>query len=326
MNFKKGFVIFLIVTVMVSFSGCKIGEKDVYLNSGSGISNAFIIGSMKCPKKEANLYMGCFADYYGNIGGIDFSGTGKEKEEERLKNSAMALLTRVYSLNLYAEDNELKLSESEVSYCESAAKIFYSKMSGEDRDKIGISEKEIKSAYEKYALALKVYNSLMEGVDGNVTEDEARVMDGYIIHLSDGEKLTEVDKRIRAGDSFSTLTQVYSEGPKHVISFGRGVYPKAFDEAAFSLEDGEISGRIETDDGFYYVQCVSKFDKEKSESNKLVIIDRRQKSLLKQIESEQRDNYYTELNSTYFDGVSPKELKISVGREFFTTIENNIDF
>lgn len=329
MNFKKRglFSIIVLSLFAVCFSGCKIGDKDVYLNSGSGISNAFIIGDRKCPKKEANLYIGCFADYYGSVGTLDIENDSRVSfDSETLKNSAFSLMTRVYSLDLYAAENDMKLSESEISYCDSAAMDFYSKMTEEDRQKTGVSEKDIKAAYEKYALALKVYNSLMEGVDGNVTEDEARVMDGYIIYLSNGEKLSELESRIKAGDSFATLTQVYSEDSKKVLSFGRGTYPKNFDEKAFSLEDGEISDRIETDDGFYFVQCVNKYDKEKSEINKTVIIDKRQRALLKQIESEQRENYYTELNSTYFDGVSVPDLKISVGKEFFSTIENHIDF
>ncbi len=39
--------------------------------------------------------------------------------------------------------------------------------------------------YEHYALAEKVYKQLMSGVDENVSEDEARIMEANVIYVTD---------------------------------------------------------------------------------------------------------------------------------------------
>lgn len=43
---------------------------------------------------------------------------------------------------------------------------------------IGLYEREIRTAYEEYALAEKLYHALTQGTDEEVSDDEARVS-GY---------------------------------------------------------------------------------------------------------------------------------------------------
>lgn len=68
--------------------------------------------------------------------------------------------------------------------------------------------------------------------------------------------------RIRAGSDFAALAQEYSIGPSGVdggdlgwITRGQSGY-MSFDEAAFRLEDGEVSNVVETGAGFHIIKVV----------------------------------------------------------------------
>lgn len=303
---------------------CGCNNTDMYVTTGNGITNAFVIGDMKCSKKEVGVYTAAVSNYYGSIGDVDSAGF--ELIDDILKKSSLSILTRVYTLNQYAKDKGIKLTKEEENSVKKASKEFFGKLTDDDKKIIDAQESDIREMYTNYAIAMKVYADLMEGVDVNVTEDEARVMEAYVIYLPDDTNVYDVESKFAAGGDFVTIAQGYSTESKELLTFGRGEHPQEFDEVAFSLEDGEQSPRITTDEGIYYVLCVSKYKELESEKNKLKIIERRQKSLLDQIENEQYDNYYSEYNERFFDTLSPSKLRISVGEEFFSIIERSLSF
>ena len=69
----------------------------------------------------------------------------------------------------------------------------------------------------------------------------------------------ELLERQKAGEDFQELAREYSDGPSSVNGgvlnpFGRGKMMPAFEEAAFALDKGEVSGIVETDYGFHIIK------------------------------------------------------------------------
>ncbi len=88
--------------------------------------------------------------------------------------------------------------------------------------------------------------------------------------ISEGEKLKVKEKllalrsRILKGESFSTMAVLYSEDPGSAKKggelgmYGRGeLYPE-FEDVAFTLADGEISGIVETEAGYHIIQMIER--------------------------------------------------------------------
>jgi peptidyl-prolyl cis-trans isomerase SurA len=82
--------------------------------------------------------------------------------------------------------------------------------------------------------------------------------------LSVKERLLELRTRILKGESFATLAILYSEDPGSAKKggelgmYGRGeLYPE-FEDVAFNLKEGEISGIVETEAGFHIIQMIEK--------------------------------------------------------------------
>jgi peptidyl-prolyl cis-trans isomerase SurA len=77
------------------------------------------------------------------------------------------------------------------------------------------------------------------------------------------ERVTRVRERLAAGESFEDLAREYSEDASAQFggdlgTFGRGVLVPEFEEAAFALEPGEVSGIVPTRFGFHIIQVVEK--------------------------------------------------------------------
>jgi parvulin-like peptidyl-prolyl isomerase len=79
------------------------------------------------------------------------------------------------------------------------------------------------------------------------------------------EKLSlaeEILGRIKKGESFSKLAEQYSiDGSRRrggdLGEFGRGMMVKPFEEAAFKLNVGEVSGIVKTQFGYHIIKRLS---------------------------------------------------------------------
>lgn len=73
-------------------------------------------------------------------------------------------------------------------------------------------------------------------------------------------RIEEVAAKLKAGEDFAELAREYSDCPSgkrrggDLGSFGKGKMAPPFEEAAFALEDNEISDIVETDFGYHIIQ------------------------------------------------------------------------
>ena len=77
------------------------------------------------------------------------------------------------------------------------------------------------------------------------------------------KKIETVQKKIRQGEDFGMLAKTYSEGPSakregKLGYFSKGHMPKPFEDAAFSLNVGEVSGIVETKFGYHLIKVTAK--------------------------------------------------------------------
>ncbi|MDH3344874.1 MAG: peptidyl-prolyl cis-trans isomerase, partial [Desulfobacteraceae bacterium] len=77
------------------------------------------------------------------------------------------------------------------------------------------------------------------------------------------KKIKEIQKKLEDGEDFAGLAKEYSEGPSNVNGgdlgyFERGRMVKPFEDAAFKLKPGEVSGMVETPFGYHLIKVVDK--------------------------------------------------------------------
>jgi peptidyl-prolyl cis-trans isomerase C len=77
------------------------------------------------------------------------------------------------------------------------------------------------------------------------------------------EKLENIRKKVKAGEDFAQLARENSDCPSNENGgelgyFERGKMVQEFEEAAFALETGDVSGIVQTDFGFHLIKVTDK--------------------------------------------------------------------
>lgn len=73
------------------------------------------------------------------------------------------------------------------------------------------------------------------------------------------EQADDLKTKIEGGTTFENLAREHSKCPSgqqggDLGEFGKGQMVKEFEEAAFSLQEGEVSGPIQTQFGYHLIQ------------------------------------------------------------------------
>lgn len=273
-----------VALLSTTFTGCTIGDTEIVLNMNSvGRNHVFSINGDKCTKEEARLYLCNYQNIYGYTYGInlwDYDFSQMEEGcslEDYVKDVTLSELANIMCMEQLAEQQELTLTEEELEKVAKATNEYYESLSKEERSYIGLDKNELKGFYKKYAIAQKLYNTLTQGVNEEVSDDEARVIRIQQIYVKSEEKALQVQKKLADGAKFENLASTYNEAAVIEKNLARGDYAEVVDNVAFHLDNEEVSGMITAEDGFYFIKCLDKFDEELTEANKENIIVKRRK-------------------------------------------------
>lgn len=282
---KRLGVLILTVGLLVGIlSGCRIGNTEYVLDRNNvGRNDVFSINGNDCSKEEVRLYLCNYQNIYGYEYGIDLwnHDYGDIPEEETLeyyvKEVTLAELANIFCMNQLAEEKEIVLTDEEMDLVSKAAEEYYKSLTKEEIRYMGISKGDLKEYYKKYAIAQKLYKTLTQGVNEEVSDDEARVMLVQQIYVKNKADALTIQEQLSEGKNFETLATNYNEAEAIQIHLARGTYSEAVDNIVFNMDDNELSGMIETEEGYYFFYCLDKFVEEMTEANKENIIVQRRK-------------------------------------------------
>lgn len=316
-----------VLAVSVFFAGCSIGGKEIVVTSGVGSKDVFKIGGDSCNQTEAKVYLANYQNIYGKSYGIDLweQGFQKKKIKQYVKEVALSEMTKIICMDLLAEDQGIALTTEEKARIKDAAAKYYESLNEAELTYTGASQSDIESMYEDYALANKVYQSLTQSVDEEVSDDEARIMEAMQIYVKTQDKAEEVSAKLAAGEDFAAVASNYNQKPVIEITFGRGDLPEEVEKAAFELDDGAVSDCIQTDDGFYFIKCINKFNEELTDANKSNIVDAREKAAFGDVYEEFVSTLASNLNESVWENI-PLVTDGSIStNSFFEIIDMTID-
>ena len=329
---KKRFITLIIAAAfaVTGLTGCTFDGKQVIFTTGTMPGTVFRIGKLSCGRKTARVYLANYYNIYGKTGDICLwdQNLNVGRLETNIRKAAIDRLSVVYALNLYADENDVELTDQEESLVEKAAGTYYGSLSASDRKALDVSESDIRDMYEKEALASKVYKKIVSRADDEVSDEEARVMDAVLITFESGDEsdAEKAEKELKDGTDISIVAKEYSSDKKINVNICRSTYPAEICNAAFALDEKEYTSPVTTKDGIYIIYCVSKYDEEKSDENRQNIIDSRKQKVMDSIIEEQNRKDYSYIDETAWKEVSGK-LGHSIDTDsFFKTLSDNISF
>ncbi len=288
------------------FSLCACGKKGsgttVVLTTGLAGDEIFRIENKSCRLPEIMVYLTTTQNQYEEVYGEGIWEVNLEGVtlEENVKEMALARIAQIKTLNLMAEEKGVTLDEDEQRRVKLAAEEYYSSLNETEIEKMGVTPEVIEQLYAEYALAEKVYRHIIQDINLEISDDEARTITvSHILiktYMLDGrgERITYTEQAKEAAyaracevlalatdgeHDFESLITQYSEDPVATYSFRKGEKEAEFENAAFNLGTDEISGIVEDACGYHIIKCLNTFNQEETDQNKLLIVEERKKEV-----------------------------------------------
>ena len=294
-----------VCALSMAFTGCQIGNKDIVVSGTLSSRQVFTLDKSACSLKEAKVYLANYQNIYGTAYTIDLwqHDFGDASLLDYVKDITLEELTRVYTMDLLAQSQEVTLSEDETAKVAEAAKEYYASLSEDETAYMDVVEADIAEYYTHYALAQKLYHSLTNGVNEEVSDDEARVMEIMQIYVTDEDRAHEVEQKLAQGDDFASVANNYNELSAIQVTVSRDDLPDEVEEVAFQLDDNAVSGMIAAGNGYYFIKCLNKYNEELTEANKSNIVEKREKEAFDDVYNEFVASLSSRLNTDLWDGI-----------------------
>lgn len=306
---------------MTLFTGCQIGKTKFVWREEKKISPKYLfsLDNVTCDLKQAKIYLCNYRNLYGNAYGIDLwqYDFGERSLEQYVKDVTLQQLSRIVCMNLLAEQMNVVLTEEELDLVFNAAREYYRSLTEEELAYMEVRESDISTAYRQYALAKKLYDNLTEGIDEEVSDDEARVIFVQQIYVTDQADVAKIEEKLEAGDSFMAVASTYSLADEIEIYVARDEFPQEVENIAFNLDNGAVSECIMADDGYYFIKCISKLEEEQTEENKDNIRMKRRIAQFDKVYQDFMESKEFELNTEMWERVRLEDLSNVETDSFF---------
>ncbi len=283
---KKIAVLLAAAMLAGSFSGCGLMENtEIVFTTGLSGDQLFKIGKSVCTLPEAMIYVMDYQRQYEGVYGVemwehDFGGV---TFEEYVKDTIIDQLASMKAITLLAGGYGVSLDENEEEQVLQAAEAYYGALTQEQIRYMDLELQDVEDLYRDHALSGKVYEEITKDVNTEVSDDEARIITVQQIYLDSLETAQSVKEQLDSGRDFAAVASAYSKDSQVTWTFGRGEHDGVYDEAAFALENDQVSDIIETGDGYYILKCINNFDQEATEANKVTMVEKRRDELFESV-------------------------------------------
>lgn len=320
--------LFLVISILLicSLTGCKRSKKtEIVLTTDFEEGEVFRIEKISCYVPEVMVYLVNSENQYDTIFGPNIWQIPIEGMtlEEKYKDTILARLAQIKVINLMAEDQDFHLTDDDVLRVKSAARDYYASLNETEKQVMGVDEETIYNVYYEFATADRFYHEITDKVKPQISDDEARIVTVRDILIKTYkpsatgtvsynaaerteayERISAIKQKIDDGADFDVIAEsTENEDSQIVYSFGRGVMPAAYEEAAFNLTVGEISDIVETEYGYHILKCVTAYDPEEADKNREAIIKVKKQEAFNNIYDGYIQGINSNLNADLWDTV-----------------------
>lgn len=344
---KKSILVTAAVALMIGVlvaCGSENESAGVSLFSGFGKNELFRVGRVSCSVPEYMVFLVNTQNQYEQVYGSEIwdVALGEVTLEDNVKDTVLARIAQIKTMSLLAEQKGIVLSEEQETKVQDAAAEYFTSLSETEQTAIGVTQEEIAGLYREYLLADTVYRQIVDSIDPEISDDEARTITVEQIHMktyaidSQGTRMefsatmkAEVEEDMydilefatEDGRDFTELANKYNEADTVRWSFGKGEVDMAVEEAGFALATDQISNVIETADGYYLLKCISTYDKEQTDANKQRIVQQRKNEAFGQEYDTFVETLSKKLNEKLWKSIAiPKDDAVDTN-DFFAVYE-----
>lgn len=340
MKRKAGIYALAGLLAVSTLTGCSssIGKNDV----------AITVGDTKISGSVANFYarytQAQYETYYAGYMGDDMWNSEADKGqtyEEFVKDTILEQLEDMAVLEQHMDEYEVSLSDGEKQAIKEAAQKFDEANGLDDKEKVSGDEDTVERVMTLMAIQEKMRDAIRAGADTEVSDEEAAQKSMQYVFFSsqttdsldtegtsgedsessDMEELVKETAKAQA-ESFAETVKDQADFAAYASEQGLEASTATFDadsqspapevvEAADKLNEGETTGVIETDSGYYVARVTSLFDQEATDTEKQNIIAQRQTDLYNETCDGWKEETDIKVNNRVWDKIDFQTLSVT---------------
>ena len=333
---KKRAVILLLAGLLAagSLTGCgSLEDSDVVATVNDTDITAGVANFL------ARYTQAQYETYYAGYMGDDmWSGEGEDGEtyQDTVKDSILESLENMYLMEQHMDEYEVSLSDEEKNAIKEAASEFDSANGLSEKEKVSGSTDNVERVLELLTIQKKVQDAIEAGADTEVSDEEAAQKsmqyvvfpftttdeEGNSVDLTDEEKaeLKTTAESFAAGAAGAADFAAYAEqqgqtSQDATFDGETTTLPTQLVEAADALGEGETTGLVEGDNGYYVARVTSLLDREATDAKKQEIVSQRQQELLDDTIDGWREDADIEVHEKVWDKVDFTTLTVTMKQD-----------
>lgn len=156
------------------------------------------------------IYLTTTQNQYENVYGTEIWNTSLNGVtlEDNVKETVLARIAQIKTMYLLAKEKEVTLDEAEEAKVVQAAQEYYSSLNDTEIEAMGATEEIVENLYREYAMADKVYQLIIQDINPEISDDEARKITVQQIFFATAS--TDMDGNLKPY-SESSIQSAYGE-------------------------------------------------------------------------------------------------------------------
>ena len=333
---KKRAVILLLAGVLAagSLTGCGgLEDSDVVATVNDTDITADVANFL------ARYTQAQYETYYAGYMGDDmWSGESEEGKtyEDTVKDSILKSLENMYLMEEHMDEYDISLSDEEKNSIKEAASQFDSENGLAEKEKVSGNTDTVERVLELLTIQKKVQDAVEAGADTEVSDEEAAQKsmqyvtfsftttdeEGNSVDLTDEEKeqLKATAESFAAGaagaaDFAAYATEQGQTSQDATFDAESATLPTQLVEAADALGEGETTGVVEGDNGYYVARVTSLLDREATDAKKQEIVSERQQELMDETIAGWREDADIEVHERVWDKIEFTTLTVTMKQD-----------
>ena len=345
---KKRNIAAVLVSGMMAVSmlaGCGGVNKDAVVATLDEEEVSLGLANFAARLQQAS-YDDFYVAYFGeNVWSSDMYGNGTTMETN-LKDSVMETVEDMYILQKHMGDYGVEITADEENAIGEAASAFMTANSKDAVNALGATEDIVKEYLTLVTVQNKMHDAIIADADTNVSDEEANTSAYSYVRISQKtytddegnsreyteDQLTELAKTVEKFAEEAASDSLENAADSYGYSVSNGTFTKddeSLDEAVFaklqSLDEGAVSGVIDTEDNYYVVRLDQKTDAEATEQTRQSIISQRQNKLYNEVLDGWKEEHEWIVDEKVWAKVTFDNLFTTTAESTETESDENVD-
>ena len=266
---KRAVYMYLAMCLALALSVTGCSKKTVSSDGVRTVEKDYTKGQiMVVAATERNRYQNIYTSQLWSVKADDSGATF----EEKLLGQIEQFLIELGTTNLMADEQGIELTGQEKDSLKALAKEYYRGLSEQDRDYMGVTESEVYDLYCEYYRADKLVAELTRDENLEVSDAEAKVIQVQQLVLDSRERAEDILSQVQQENAdFANIASRSSRDVQinHTMEWSSDMDIR--EEAAFTLEQDEISDILEQDGKYYVLKCTNAYDEEATAARKSML-------------------------------------------------------